>query len=59
MRVVVSSSRPNSWSPRTSGLSQGSKTVTPSLVKNSPTRVRQPCFFSSSRDATKSIGPDK
>src|SRR5437879_12679471 len=56
---LLTSSRPYSYSPRTSGLNHGSKTVTPIASRNSPTRLRQPNFFSAARDATKSIGPDR
>src|SRR2546425_5768000 len=56
---LLTSSRPYSYSPRTSGLNHGSNTVTPIASRNSPTRLRQPDFFSAARDATKSIGPDK
>src|SRR6516165_6459687 len=57
--AVVSSSRPYSLTPCISGLNQGSNTVTPSSRRNSLTRLRQPNFFSASRDATKSIGPER
>ena len=53
------SSSPYSSSPRTSGLDQGSNTVASRLRRKSPTRLRQPNFFSSARDATKSIGPER
>jgi hypothetical protein len=53
--VVVSPSRPYSCTLRISGLNQGSKTATRSSRRNSPTRCRQPMFFSVLRDATKSI----
>src|SRR5437870_1113484 len=56
---LLTSSRPYSCSPRTSGLNHGSKTVTPIASRNSPMRLRQPDFFSAARDATKSIGPDR
>src|SRR5271170_279619 len=56
---LLTSSRPYSYRPRTSGLNHGSNTVTPIASRNSPTRLRQPNFFSAARDATKSIGPDK
>ncbi len=57
--VVATSSLPYSCNPRTLGLFHGSNTVAPYERRNSPTRTRQPNFFSSAREATKSIGPDR
>ncbi len=59
MSSVPIPSRPYSCRPRTCGLFQGSKTVTPMRARNSPTRVRHPNFASFAREATKSIGPDR
>src|SRR5947208_2941939 len=56
---LFTSSRPYSCNPRTSGLNHGSNTVVPIDCKNWLTRLRQPNCFSTAREATKSIGPDK
>src|SRR5438046_3090952 len=56
---LLTSSRPYSCRPRTSGLNQGSNTVVPMVCRNWLMRLRQPNCFSDAREATKSIGPDK
>src|ERR1041385_2295557 len=56
---LLTSSRPYSCNPRTSGLNHGSNTVVPIVCKNWLTRLRQPNCFSAAREATKSTRPDK
>src|ERR1051325_288673 len=56
---LLTSSRPYSCKPRTSGLYHGSNTVTPRVWRNWLTRLRHPSCFSAAREATKSIGPER